>query len=52
MSLKFGLLLLPVLIRGGGCTKNDPSALLDQITKALGGIESLGDIKGLSLQSS
>lgn len=56
MKLSCFLVLLPALVKGAKGTPGggnaSPSELLDQIFNAMGGLEALGEIKGLTLQSS
>lgn len=56
MKLNCGLVLLPALVKSakGTLSRGDASApeLLDRIINAMGGLESLGEIEGLTLQSS
>lgn len=51
--MKFGLaLVLPLLVHSGRCSNTNAPALLSRVIDAIGGLESLSDIKGLTLQSS
>lgn len=53
MRAQSGLVLLPVLVLGGKCSANTSAiALLDRTIQAVGGLESLEDVKQIALQSS